>query len=396
MIALILAAHPAWMNSRSIIPDIVILLAGWMINSALIKEVRSHVLFSQNKIHRRLSSLALLVLNFWLFFSLDLGAAETLRVYFWLPGVVWIRAAGLAWVVFAAAALPIAWSYTRPKAMNPARRRFLQTVGMAGLGAPVAAASAGFIYAHSDPAIKEVDIRIPGLPTGLEGLRIVQISDIHLSPFVTRSQLARAVDMANDLRAHVAVITGDLITSYGDPLDDCLQELRRLRSVAGSYGCLGNHEVMAQVEEYTTEQAAKLGIRFLRQQSTELRFGAARLNLAGVDYQRKGAHYLPGASDLLRADSVNVLLSHNPDVFPVAAGQGWDVTIAGHTHGGQITLEYLHPALNPARFYTPFIYGLYQRDQRSIYVTSGIGTVGMPIRIGAAPEISLLKLTRAT
>jgi predicted MPP superfamily phosphohydrolase len=390
MLALILTAG---LSSRSMLPDGLALLAGVAINAAVIGELRSHPRFRERA--RTFSRLILAVLTFWLVFSLDFGLPEALRVYGWLPGAVWIRAAGLGWVLLATAALPAIRAYTRPEVMNPARRRFLQTVGMAGLGAPVAAASAGFIYARSNPVAKEENIRIPGLHKDLEGLRIVQVSDIHLSPFVSRSQLARAVDMANEARADVAVVTGDLITSSGDPLDDCLQELHRLRALAGVYGCLGNHEIMAGAEEYATKRGAKLGIRFLRQESAELRFGSARLNLAGVDYQKKGTRYLSGATRLLGSDSLNILLCHNPDVFPVAAAQGWNLTIAGHTHGGQITLEYLHPLLNPALFYTPFVYGLYQRDGRSMYVTSGIGTVGMPIRIGIAPEISLLKLTRA-
>jgi predicted MPP superfamily phosphohydrolase len=119
------------------------------------------------------------------------------------------------------------------------------------------------------------------------------------------------------------------------------------------------------------------------------------LNVAGVDYQpqRLRRQYLDGAERLIAPGAVNVLLSHNPDVFPVAAEQGFDLTIAGHTHGGQINVEILHQSLNIARFVTPFVYGRYRAGRSSLYVSRGIGTIGLPIRIGAPPEITLLRLT---
>ena len=92
---------------------------------------------------------------------------------------------------------------------------------------------------------------------------------------------------------------------------------------------------------------------------------------------------------------LNVLLQHNPDVFPTAARQGWDLTLAGHTHGGQVNFEILNQDLNVARFYTPYVRGLYRSGRSAIYVTRGIGTIGMPARIGAPPEITLLRLRMA-
>jgi predicted MPP superfamily phosphohydrolase len=88
----------------------------------------------------------------------------------------------------------------------------------------------------------------------------------------------------------------------------------------------------------------------------------------------------------------NILLSHNPDVFPVAADLGFQATLSGHTHGGQITVEILNRNLSVARFYTPYVYGLYRRSRSTIYVTRGIGTVGLPARLGARPEVALIRL----
>src|SRR5262249_13369204 len=134
-----------------------------------------------------------------------------------------------------------------------------------------------------------------------------------------------------------------------------------------------------------------------RSQTELLRFGNASLNLVGVDYETKahGRIYLPKAERMVVPGAVNVLLSHNPDVFPVAARKGYQLMLAGHTHGGQVNVEILDQAINPARFFTPYVYGIYRKGNASAYVTRGIGTIGVPARLGAPPEICLLRLRKA-
>jgi predicted MPP superfamily phosphohydrolase len=230
------------------------------------------------------------------------------------------------------------------------------------------------------------------LPADLNGLRIVQVTDIHLSPFLSETEFARAIDMANETRANLALVTGDLISRRGDPLDACLKQLARLRAEAGVLGCLGNHEIYTHTQDYVTQEGSKIGIEFLRSTSKALRFGEATLNFAGVDYQRFNFNYLEGTEQLIVHGATNILLSHNPDVFPVAAAKGFDLTIAGHTHGGQVNFELLHQNWNVARYYTPYVRGLYRSGNSSVYVSSGLGTIGVPIRLGAPPEISVIHL----
>lgn len=306
--------------------------------------------------------------------------------------ITWIRGLALAWSLASAVAFAALSLWRRIPKFNQERRGFVRAAGAAFVGAPLAAMAFGILVERKDIQLREVDVPIPNLPKDLHGLRIVQLSDIHLSPFLSEEELARAVDMANGLRAHLALVTGDLITGHGDPLDACLGQLARLRAEAGTLGCLGNHEIYARVEEAATRKAARLGIGFLRQESRRLRFGSATLNLTGVDYQPIGGTYLIGAERWIVPGETNILLSHNPDVFKVAARQGWDLTIAGHTHGGQVTVEILHRQLSAARFYTPYVYGLYRQGRSAIWVTRGIGTVGLPARIGAPPEVALIRL----
>lgn len=286
---------------------------------------------------------------------------------------------------------------SKPDEVDPARRRLIRTAGGAAAGAPFLLAGFGTFVERTNFGVREVVLPVEGLPDDLRGLRLVQLSDIHLSPYLSEREFARAIDAANELHPHLVVVTGDLISTAGDPLEACLRQIARLRADAGVAGCLGNHEVYARAERFTLSHGAQLGIRFLRRTWADFRFGRAQLRLSGVEYQRISDRefYLRGAEKMIRPGAVNVLLSHNPDVFPVAARKGFDITLSGHTHGGQVQAEILNQSLNMARFLTPYVYGLYQQDGRSAYVTRGIGTIGMPTRIGAPPEIALLRIERA-
>ena len=222
---------------------------------------------------------------------------------------------------------------------SPGRRKFLHATQAVLLGAPAAAMGYGVFIERFDLRLREQDLVFPDLPKDLDGLRLVQLTDIHLSPFVRERDVARAVDMANETRAHIALVTGDLITYSGDPVDVCLAQLARLKTDGGIFGCMGNHEIYANAEKYVEQNGARLGMQFLRHRAVQLTFGDTVLNLAGVDYQRTTRPYLRGAKRLIVPGAFNVLLSHNPDVFPVAAQQGYRCTIAGHTHGGQVRVE---------------------------------------------------------
>jgi len=280
---------------------------------------------------------------------------------------------------------------------NPGRRRVLNAAGNALMAAPFAAMGYGSLVQRTDFRVREVDVPIAGLPQDLENLRILHLSDIHLSAFLSESEFARVVDASLELRPQLAVVTGDLISGPRDPLDACIRQMARLKADAGIFGCMGNHERFARSEDYTERACARHGIRFLRGQAQPLRFGAAEINLVGCDFfsWRQRSNYLAGMESLVRPGALNILLQHNPDVFPVAARQGYNLLLAGHTHGGQVTVEILEQSINPARFFTPFVYGTYREGDASAYVTRGIGTIGVPARIGAPPEISLLRLRKA-
>ena len=333
-------------------------------------------------------------------------------------------------------ALPLAAAASAPAATelisNPSRRYFFKTAtALAGAG-PFLTAMYGFAAERLDYQVHRVEIPIPNLPAGLEGMKIVQISDIHLSSYMPRLQVRRAVNMANDLGADLALVTGDFITGAGDPIADCIDEVRGLRAPLGVWGCNGNHEIYARAEDAAQYLFAQAGMKLLRSENAELTFNGASFNLIGVDYQRERTNggrrvqLLQHVEPLVRRDVPNILMSHNPNAFNRAAEMGIELTLAGHTHGGQIQVEILDHRLSPARFITDYVAGLYQRPMfapapndraalpgsafdkshgslfpnrssalASIYVNRGLGTVGAPVRLGVPPEITLLTLRRA-
>ncbi|MGH7838995.1 MAG: metallophosphoesterase [Candidatus Binataceae bacterium] len=314
---------------------------------------------------------------------------------------------------------------------NPSRRYFFKTAtALAGAG-PFLTAMYGFAAERLDYQVRRIEIPVSNLPAGLEGMKIVQISDIHLSSYMPRLQVRRAVDMANDLGADIAFATGDFITGASDPLADCIDEVRRLRAPLGVWGCNGNHEIYAHAEAKAQFLFSQAGMKLLRQQNAQVTFRGASFNLIGVDYQRERTpggrrlQMLPHLEPLVHRDMPNILLSHNPNSFNRAAEMGIELSLAGHTHGGQIQVEILDHRLSPARFITDYVAGLYQRpmftpaptDRASsgvsrfdknhnsllpgrstslaaIYVNRGLGTVGAPVRLGVPPEISLITLRR--
>jgi uncharacterized protein len=306
---------------------------------------------------------------------------------------------------------------------DPGRRYFFKTATAAAGAVPFLGAMYGFAAERLNYQIHRVEIPLSNLPAALDGITIAQLSDIHMSGYMPRSQVRRAIDMANDLGADLAVVTGDFITSAGDPLEECIEEIRRLSAPLGVYGCNGNHEIYADAEDRAQELFAQSGMKLLRHQNALISYRGAQLNLIGVDYQRERApggrriSTLAGVEPLVRKDLPNILLSHNPNSFNRAAELGIELSLAGHTHGGQIQVEILDHRLSPARFITDYVAGLYLRPlftpaktiasqsflhltalhgpHSAIYVNRGLGTVGAPVRLGVPPEISLLTLRRS-
>ena len=302
--------------------------------------------------------------------------------------------------------------------LNLATRNLFRYAALTAGGLPFLAATYGFAAGRLRFQVERVDVPIAGLPKALDGLKIVQLSDIHIGQFMPQEEIAQAVEMANDLRPDLAVITGDFVSGADDPLEDCIAELSKLHAPLGTWGCNGNHEIYAGAERKAGQLFELHGMRLLRQESAELEWRGERFNLIGVDYQRDfmtgGAHGKPleSVEHLVRHDIPNILLSHNPNSFPRAAELGVELSLAGHTHGGQVKFEIVERTVSPARLITNFVAGLYRLPSGNVstqsaephgkpakdawlYVNRGLGTFGLPLRLGVPPEITLLTLRSA-
>src|SRR5262249_18725018 len=202
---------------------------------------------------------------------------------------------------------------------DPSRRHFFKTATAAAGAAPFLRAVYGIAAERLNYQIRRVEIPLADLPDALDGLKIVQLSDIHLSGYISREDVRRAVDMANDLAPDLSVVTGDLITGASDPLTECVEEIRKLAAPLGVYGCNGNHEIYPKAEDAAERLFNQAGMKLLRSENAVLNFHGAQLNLIGVDYQRergpggKKIQTLPGVDRLVRQDMPNILLSHNPN-----------------------------------------------------------------------------------
>jgi uncharacterized protein len=298
---------------------------------------------------------------------------------------------------------------------EPSRRTFFQYAACLAGSLPFLATAYGFASTRLRYTIERVDVPIANLPKELDGLRIAQLSDIHIGDYMTPDEIARAVEMANELRPDLSVVTGDFVSALGDPLEACITELSRLRAPLGVWGCNGNHEIYAGVEDEAERLFRQKGMRLLRARNAVIEHNGASFNLLGVDYQRD--HMVMGSrtgpmleeiEHLIRRDMPNVLLSHNPNSFHRAAALGVELSLAGHTHGGQVKVEIVDHSVNPARLITPFVAGLYHLplanghasdangpQKAALYVNRGLGTIGFPVRLGVPPEITLLTLRGA-
>ncbi len=285
---------------------------------------------------------------------------------------------------------------------SPARRRFLEQAAVAVSATPFVAAGYGLLYERLDVEVVHQRIRLAHLPKSFEGFRIAQLSDIHISPFMNARQIRRCVTIANGTKAELIVMTGDYITWDPEAQGEVVSALAGLQAPFGVFGCLGNHEQESATEDSISRLFAAKGIRMLRLERAPIRLGGETLNLIGMDesggrseaeWEQDVHRRLRQVKGLMIPGTVNILLVHYPNVFDYVAELGIDLTLAGHTHGGQLSLEFIHRGLSLAHLLSPYDSGLYEKAGRQLYVNRGIGTTGFPIRVGARPEVTLLELT---
>jgi predicted MPP superfamily phosphohydrolase len=278
--------------------------------------------------------------------------------------------------------------------MDEGRRQLLaRTLAGGAFVAGGGLAAYGRWRAFAPPQVTELAVRIPKLPRALDGLSIVQLTDIHVGHFIQRRFMDELVRQANALRPDLFAITGDLVDGDVASLGPAVAALRGLTSRYGSFFVTGNHDYYSGDEEWTGFLQS-LDIQVLRNRHVRIGDAGGSLDLVGVDDWSGGRRRNKKGYDLDRAllgrdpDRAAVLLAHQPANFQVAAERGVDLQISGHTHGGQLVpmTLFIHLAWEHAA-------GLYRHADSHIYVSRGCGFWGPPMRVGSPPEIVKLVLT---
>jgi len=237
------------------------------------------------------------------------------------------------------------------------------------------------------------------LPAGLDGLRIAHLSDVHAGIHMEREKMEAIVALTNRLRPDLIVQTGDMIDISPSYIPDYVRAFRDLAAPLGVVTVLGNHD------RYTGEREVIRGCRdagqvFVQNGCHVIERNGATLALLGIDDPHNWSADDPQPADVDAALSAappashafRVLLAHRPGAWDTAVPRGIPLTLAGHIHGGQFYLPLI--GWSAGSLITKYVMGHFQRGTSQLYVSRGIGVVGVPIRVFAPPEIELFELRR--
>ncbi len=291
------------------------------------------------------------------------------------------------------------WKPLFEESADPERRQFLLHAGnMALLALTGGLAAYGFVRARN-VGIKHVRVPIPGLPEALRGLRIAQITDVHIGPTIRGDFARRITQEVNALSADIVAVTGDMVDGSVEQLREHTAPFADLRGKYGVYFVTGNHEYYSGASSWIRE-FERLGFQVLLNEHCILRHKNQEFMIAGVTDFRADEFHLSHTSSAARAmtqnkypaspstaPGVKILLAHQPRSIHEASRAGFDLQLSGHTHGGQY-----FPGPFLVKLQQPYVRGLHRHKNTWIYVSRGTGYWGPPIRVGAPPEITLLEL----
>ncbi|MEM7137748.1 MAG: metallophosphoesterase [Myxococcota bacterium] len=283
--------------------------------------------------------------------------------------------------------------YAKAASVDAGRREFLAQLLAGGTGALALAVSGWGVWSAIRPVeVKRVSVSLKNLPASLDGFRLVQLSDVHVGPTIGRGFVEDVVSKVNQLDADAIAITGDLIDGTVSEIGDAVRPLGEMKSAHGTFFVTGNHEYYSGADQWLAFLDG-IGVRTLRNECVALGEGDDYLQLAGVDDWTAHRFGNGHGSDMARAlstrkaDKPVVLLAHQPVHFDQAREHEVDLQVSGHTHGGQI-----FPFGILTKLVQPFVSGLHRRGASQIYVSSGTGYWGPPMRIAAPAEITLIEL----
>lgn len=291
-------------------------------------------------------------------------------------------------------------TFNNKKTTDKSKRNFLKNTSWALAGVPFVIITNGVLKTTYDFKIYNQEIFLNNLPKELDGLQILQISDIHAGSFISPNPIKEVVSIMNSMKSDLIFVTGDFVNFHPEEYNMIQNHFAKLKSDIGIYGCLGNHDHYMS-ENNVNKLRKKInnhGIKLLDNENIILNINNATLNIAGTD--NTGYHQNFGdfnkALNNLSSDTSTILLSHDPtnwDRF-IKNKKKVDLMLSGHTHGGQVGIEYKGEILSPARVAYNQFAGLYKENEQYLYINRGIGTTGPPVRVGVPPEITKIILRK--
>ena len=265
----------------------------------------------------------------------------------------------------------------------------------------VIAAVAGYVGSRQ-LRVKQIEALFPDLPSSVEGLRIVQVSDLHVGPHTSPRYLAKVARAVENARPDLVAITGDQVDDYPGDVAYFAEAFRGLSAPLGVFAVAGNHDVYAGWRDVHAGLEA-MGVTVLVNDAVEIVRGTSRFWLAGTGDPAGAGGPLGGRSsvapDIARTlarvphHAFTVALAHNPALWPQLAGRGVQLTLSGHTHYGQLSIPHMNWSL--ASLFLEHAMDWHRRDGSLLYINPGTNYWGLPLRIGAVPEVTVLTLRRA-
>ena len=281
------------------------------------------------------------------------------------------------------------------------RRQFLARATYTYAAAGIGLSAYGIWSAERLPSITRRSLFFRNLPPALDGLRIAHVSDVHAGIHMSGEKMTEIVKQTNALGADLILQTGDMIDISQAFIPEYVRAFRDLHAPLGVVTVLGNHD------RYTGADAVIRGVReagqtFVMNGAHVIEHRGAAIALVGIDDPRNWRADDPQDDDLAAAlrvtppdsEAFRILMAHRPGAFDGAAPRGIPLTLAGHIHGGQFYLPIV--GWSPGRLITKYVMGHFQNGGSQLYVSRGIGVVGVPLRIFAPPEIALLELRRSS
>lgn len=294
------------------------------------------------------------------------------------------------------------------------RSEFLGRVGLAVAAVPIVGMIYGIVAGAHDYRVRRASVKLPNLPDEFDGLKIVQLSDIHSGSFFNKTAVKRGIQMVLDQKPDMIFFTGDLVNNIADEMDEYWEIFGELKAPMGVYSVLGNHDYGDYYRHWETKEAKaanleklkegqkNMGWRLLMNEHVWIEKGNSKIALLGIENWGEGGFAKYG--DLSKAYKgaedapVKLLLSHDPSHWNSQVTQEYkdiDIAFAGHTHGMQFGIEKAGIKWSPVQYRYKQWGGLYQNGSQYLYVNRGFGYLGYPGRIGMPPEITVLELKKA-